>query len=224
MKKRNWFLFVFALYSVIVIIVNAQSNTTIPDVCDLTDQPAPTRFYQRGDAPDDTTDDSDFWSYATMSVQRINPNIISQGLAQLDESSTRQSFLLIRNRQIVYEEYYNGSSITDSNNVASVSKSILSALIGIAIGVEVRGLHQVGIAIKHAPNTAQTVIAKVIPAIGVVLLPDDIQTEQVVGVIIRCEFPQNLRQATRQVKQVIRRIVVEHIRLRDVIPKAVVFI
>ena len=133
MKSRYWILSVIVLYSLMPLILNAQSNNILPDVCDLTDQPAPTRFYQRGDAPDDTTDDSDFWSYASMSDQRINPNIISQGLAQLDESSTRQSFLLIRNRQIVYEEYYNGSSITDSNNVASVSKSILSALIGIAM-------------------------------------------------------------------------------------------
>lgn len=116
-------------------IANAQSTEpdTLPEVCDLTDRPPPTRFYQRGIEPEDTTDDEAFWSYASMSDQRINPNIISQGLAQLDESNTRQAFLLIRNRQIVYEQYFNGSSVTDSNNVASVSKSILSALIGIAM-------------------------------------------------------------------------------------------
>ena len=99
----------------------------------MTDRDPSNRFYQRGITPDDTTDDEAFWSYATMSAQRINPNIISQGLAQLDESRTRQAFILIRNGQIVYEEYFNGSSLTDSNNVASVSKSILSALIGIAM-------------------------------------------------------------------------------------------
>lgn len=114
-------------------IANAQSNDMLPDVCDTSERTSQNRFYQRGNAPDDLSDDDSFWSYASMSDQRINPNIISEGLAQLDESRTRQSFLLIRNRQIVYEEYYNGSSITDSNNVASVSKSILSALIGIAM-------------------------------------------------------------------------------------------
>jgi len=111
----------------------AQTTEPIPDVCDLTDRELSTRFYQRGITPDDTTDDESFWSYSTMSAQRINPNIISEGLAQLDESRTRQAFILIRNGQIVYEEYFNGSSVTDSNNVASVSKSILSALIGIAM-------------------------------------------------------------------------------------------
>lgn len=111
----------------------AQSNDTIPDVCDVTDREPSTRFYQRGITPDDTTDDEAFWSYATMSSQRINPNIISEGLAQLDESRTRQAFILIRNGQVVYEEYFNGSSVADSNNVASVSKSILSALLGIAM-------------------------------------------------------------------------------------------
>lgn len=133
MKKLHRILLVGVLFNLIVSIAIAQSTEPIFDVCDLTDKAPPTRFYQRGITPDDTTDDATFWSYATMSDQRINPNIISEGLAQLDESQTRQAFILIRNGQIVYEEYFNGSSMTDSNNVASVSKSILSALIGIAM-------------------------------------------------------------------------------------------
>ena len=133
MKIRYWFLLLGILFSSFPALSNAQSNETIPEVCDLTDAAPPTRFYQRGQEPPDTTDDEAFWSYATMSDQRINPNIISNGLAQLDESTTRQAFILIRNGQIVYEQYFNGSSVSDSNNVASVSKSILSALIGIAM-------------------------------------------------------------------------------------------
>jgi len=113
--------------------VNAQSTEPLLDVCDVTDREPSRQFYQRGISPDDTTDDEAFWSYSTMCDQRINPNIISEGLAQLDESRTRQAFILIRNGQIVYEEYFNGSSVTDSNNIASVSKSILSALLGIAM-------------------------------------------------------------------------------------------
>lgn len=103
------------------------------DVCDVDQIERRRRFYQRGITPEDTSDDEAFWQFATMSDQRINPNIISQGLAQLENSRTRQAFILIRNGQIVYEQYFNGSSVTDSNNIASVSKSILSALIGIAM-------------------------------------------------------------------------------------------
>jgi len=133
MTKLRCILLVGILFNLIVSVAIAQSTEPISDVCDVTDRPPSTRFYQRGITPDDTTDDEAFWSYSTMSDQRINPNIISEGLAQLDESRTRQAFILIRNGQIVYEEYFNDSSVTDSNNVASVSKSILSALLGIAM-------------------------------------------------------------------------------------------
>lgn len=126
-------LFIGVFCSFVLNIASAQSIPTVPDVCDLTDAERLDRFYQRGETPDDTTDDTEFWQFATMSAQRINPNIISQGLAFLEESRTRQSFILIRNGQIVYEQYFNGSSINDSNNVASVSKSMLSALFGIAM-------------------------------------------------------------------------------------------
>lgn len=137
MKKQYNIIILSFLLIFMLVAVQAQSNESdtdaIRDVCDLTDKPPPTRFYQRGFTPEDDNDDADFWSFSSMSNQRINPNIISEGLAQLEESSTRQSFLLIRNGQIVYEEYYNGSSITDSNNIASVSKSMISALLGIAM-------------------------------------------------------------------------------------------
>lgn len=117
------------------VFVDAQINDedTLPDVCDIEQITRLERFYQRGVTPDDVTDDEAFWQFATMSDQRINPNIISGGLAQLENSRTRQAFILIRNGQVVYEQYFNGSSVTDSNNVASVSKSILSALFGIAM-------------------------------------------------------------------------------------------
>ena len=68
-----------------------------------------------------------------MSAQGIDPDILLPGLSALGQSRTRQSFILMRNGKIVYEQYFNGSSAADSNNVASVSKSMLSALVGIAI-------------------------------------------------------------------------------------------
>jgi len=135
MMKR--LLLLVTLISVLIIpqISLAQSNEVDEpsDVCDVSQIERRDRFYQRGITPEDTSDDEAFWQFATMSDQRINPNIISEGLAQLEESRTRQSFILIRNGRIVYEQYFNGSSVTDSNNVASVSKSILSALYGIAM-------------------------------------------------------------------------------------------
>ncbi len=111
--------------------VMAQSPADLPRACDLENHPQQRRFYQRGDAPDDLTDD-DLWRTSALSEQGIDPALVAAGLARLAESPTRQSLILMRNGHIVYEQYYNGSHVADSNNIASVSKSILSALFGIA--------------------------------------------------------------------------------------------
>ena len=112
--------------------VGAQDNFDLPVACEISQMPRQSRFYQRGNAPDDPTDD-DLWQISTMSAQGIDPDILLPGLSALGQSRTRQSFILMRNGKIVYEQYFNGSSAADSNNVASVSKSMLSALVGIAI-------------------------------------------------------------------------------------------
>ena len=109
----------------------AQSESGVPAACELTDRPRQRRFYQRGSAPDDLTDDG-LWQISTLSEQGVDPAIVADGLAQMAASPTRQSLILLRNGKIVYEQYFNGSRAADSNNIASVSKSILSALFGIA--------------------------------------------------------------------------------------------
>ena len=113
-------------------ITVAQTQTDPLAACDTSDRPLQQRFYQRGAAPDDPTDD-DHWRVSTLDAQGINSSILAEGLAQLAESPTRRSLILMRNGTIVYEQYFNGSSRVDSNNVASVSKSFLSALVGIAL-------------------------------------------------------------------------------------------
>ncbi len=112
--------------------VMSTSAQESPAVCDISEIPRQSRFYQRGNAPDDQTDD-DLWQVSTLSGQGIDPDILLPGLSALQQSRTRQSFILLRNGKIVYEQYFNGSYAEDSNNVASVSKSMLSALVGIAI-------------------------------------------------------------------------------------------
>ena len=110
----------------------AQPDEPVYAACNVGDQPRQQRFYQRGSAPDDLTDD-DLWQFASFREQGIDPNILTEGLAQLEASATRQSLILMRRGHIVHEQYYNGSHAADSNNIASVSKSILSALFGIAM-------------------------------------------------------------------------------------------
>ena len=110
----------------------AESEGPLPPACDADGRTAQRRFFQRGSAPDDLTDD-ELWQYSELSAQGIDPAILGAGLALLAESTRRQSLILMRNGAIVYEAYFNGSRASDSNNIASVSKSMLSALVGIAI-------------------------------------------------------------------------------------------
>ena len=108
----------------------AKSQADLPDACDLENRRPQRRFYQRGNAPDDHKDID--WPMSTLSQQGIDPALVAPGLARLADSPTRLSLILMRNGHIVYEQYFNGSHAADSNNIASVSKSILSALVGIA--------------------------------------------------------------------------------------------
>ncbi len=114
---------------------SAKAQDDLPAACDLENRRQQRRFYQRGNAPEDLTDD-DLWRVSSMSEQGINPAIAADGLARLADSPTRQSLILMRHGHIVYEQYYNGSRAADSNNIASVSKSVLSALVGIAFDQE----------------------------------------------------------------------------------------
>ena len=108
----------------------AQSQADLPAACDLENRRPQRRFYQRGNAPDDHKHDD--WPVSTLSQQGIDAALVATGLARLADSPTRLSLILMRNGHIVYEQYFNGSHAADSNNIASVSKSILSALVGIA--------------------------------------------------------------------------------------------
>lgn len=113
-------------------LISGQAENMRPTACVMEDRRAQNRFYQRGFAPDELSDD-DLWQLSDLAAQGINSAQIEEGLAHLAESPTRQSIIIMRNGAIVYEAYFNGSDAADSNNIASVSKSMLSALIGIAI-------------------------------------------------------------------------------------------
>ncbi|GIN85189.1 penicillin-binding protein [Heyndrickxia sporothermodurans] len=59
-------------------------------------------------------------------LSKIDPIIKS-------EYSNINGIVVVRNGYIAYEKYYNGYGLDDTHHVASVTKSIISALIGIAI-------------------------------------------------------------------------------------------
>lgn len=125
-------LFLIALFEFSGVSLAQPLEPESPAACDPANRQPARRFYQRGSAADDLTDD-DLWRVSTLDAQGIDSTLLADGLALLAESQTRQSLILMRNGFIVYEAYYNGSHRFDSNNIASVSKSMLSALVGIAL-------------------------------------------------------------------------------------------
>ena len=130
--KRIVRILLAALAVIQAISVAPQAQLGQHAACDTSNRRPQSRFYQRGFAPDDQTED-DLWRFSDLEAQGIDRTIVDGGLALLAESPTRQSLILMRNGYVVHEAYFNGSRATDSNNIASVSKSMLSALIGIAI-------------------------------------------------------------------------------------------
>ncbi|MCF6270892.1 MAG: beta-lactamase family protein [Melioribacteraceae bacterium] len=92
-----------------------------------------TTFYETNPTYFDTYDDSWFWQISTPHEENLDTALLSSGIASLEKSSSIFSLIIIRKNKIVVEKYFNDSGPQQSNNVHSASKSMLSALFGIAI-------------------------------------------------------------------------------------------
>jgi CubicO group peptidase (beta-lactamase class C family) len=81
----------------------------------------------------DKNDDTSEWTFSTPEEHGLNPDVLYAGLSTLEETGLVTSLLIIRDGVIVVEDYFNGADEQTSANVFSTSKSILSALVGIAL-------------------------------------------------------------------------------------------
>ncbi|WP_144941933.1 serine hydrolase [Paenibacillus sp. 32O-W] len=74
------------------------------------------------------------WHTEDPAVLGMDPNKLSEleSVIQSDYSNIN-GMVVVRNGSIAFERYYNGCGPDDAHHVASVTKSIISALIGIAI-------------------------------------------------------------------------------------------
>ncbi|MFI8709595.1 serine hydrolase domain-containing protein [Bacillus sp. NPDC077411] len=74
------------------------------------------------------------WQTADPATLRMNPEKLSalESMIKSDHSNIN-GIVVVRKGYIAYEKYYNGYGPDDTHHVASVTKSIISALIGIAI-------------------------------------------------------------------------------------------
>lgn len=74
------------------------------------------------------------WSACSPEEQGMDSALLEQASQFIDlNCPTRFSLLVVRNGRLVFERYYHGSRATDANNIKSISKSILSMLVGVAL-------------------------------------------------------------------------------------------
>jgi CubicO group peptidase (beta-lactamase class C family) len=90
-------------------------------------------WYEDNPTYTDPVDDTSSWRFSSPEAQSMNPRLLADAGDSLAGEPSIFSLLVIRHGHIVYERYYHGSARDQSNNVHSASKSILQALIGIAI-------------------------------------------------------------------------------------------
>ncbi|WP_321390127.1 serine hydrolase [Emcibacter sp.] len=90
-------------------------------------------FYEENPTYKDTRDDNAAWVFSTPSEHGLKADVLSEAAEELGKTKRALSALVIKDGTIVLEEYFNGSSRHDSNNIHSASKSIMSVLMGIAI-------------------------------------------------------------------------------------------
>ena len=75
----------------------------------------------------------DGWPVSNPADQNLDPRILSEGYAAAEKLPYTYSLLVVRNGYLVAEQYFNGNRREKPNNIMSVSKSVLSGLVGISL-------------------------------------------------------------------------------------------
>ncbi len=124
----------FALALVLFSNVGFGEDAAHRDVCHqlVPNPPKVTQFYEDNPTYLDPNIDSSIPT-GTPESQGMQSAPLLKGAAYLTSLAQPLSLLVIKNGVIVFEKYFHGSRIEAANNVHSSSKTILSALIGIAI-------------------------------------------------------------------------------------------
>ncbi|MFN2282438.1 MAG: serine hydrolase domain-containing protein [Anaerolineales bacterium] len=76
---------------------------------------------------------TDIWPVSTPEEQGLDPNLVAELYNNAEQLPTVYSLLVFKNGYLIAEDYFNGGSPDRQSKVQSVTKSITSALVGIAI-------------------------------------------------------------------------------------------
>jgi CubicO group peptidase (beta-lactamase class C family) len=86
-----------------------------------------------GTGPAATADLGEEWQTASPASQGLDPAGISGAVAHAQTLPRLLSLLVVRNGVLVVEEYFNGNRADSLNDVRSVTKSVVSTLVGLAL-------------------------------------------------------------------------------------------
>ncbi|HEX5740485.1 MAG TPA: serine hydrolase [Pilimelia sp.] len=103
------------------------------DGCATAPAPPGGPFYESNPAYLDRRDDSADWRRATPAAQGMAAARLHRAAAHLRARPGMRSLIVLRRGRLVYERYFHGAGPRHSANVHSASKSMLGALLGIAI-------------------------------------------------------------------------------------------
>jgi CubicO group peptidase (beta-lactamase class C family) len=105
------------------------------------------------------------WRTAPPKAQGMDPAVLATIAGNVASLYPQvRSVLVVRHGYLVYEHYWQGMTASDGNDVQSVTKSVVSALVGIALGEgKLKGLNQpVGeLLARHLPPDADPRLARV---------------------------------------------------------------
>lgn len=73
------------------------------------------------------------WLVSTPAEQGLDPLLVAKLYHDARELETLYGLLVIKNDRLIAEKYFNGSSISHSNDRMSATKSVVSALTGVAL-------------------------------------------------------------------------------------------
>ena len=110
----------FLLISTILILILSMLSGCGPSTEDL-------------EAVDYTPLPGDDWEVSTPAEQGIDPKLVAELYYKAAELETLYGLLVIKNDQLIAEEYFNGGSVDEMFDRASATKSFTSALVGIAL-------------------------------------------------------------------------------------------
>src|SRR4030042_1258605 len=76
---------------------------------------------------------NDGWPVSNPADQGIDPVVLNDIYNEAKALDNIYSLLVVKNGFLVAEKYFNGQSVYDASSIASVTKSVVSAMTGIAI-------------------------------------------------------------------------------------------